>query len=341
MRSGDSLPNVVRAAVLSRPSSIDIMAGKRQHYLPQLLLRGFSSRTQGKKEFVWYFRQGASPTEVSIRDIALSKEFYGDWGPGSLDDMITNKEQQVAEVITRARRSGQVSTADLGLLIEFVESMVIRTKHTRTGLTNAGSAVVEMISCNLSDPGKMTRFLKDYMDKEKENFRDQVRSAIQNELGEPNPFLEELVIRWVEENADEFVNALAGPGSQLVVQAYGQFLDDVEKQGERIHQESLKRAFKKMEPSERLRRYSELKWSIRRFNPGAFVLGDVGVLEMDPESETFYPAIANKAKDGILMLPIAHDSLLVGAARRDPMLPSPDEVNANSVEMSADFFVCL
>jgi hypothetical protein len=70
------------------------MAGRDQHYAPRFLLKGFMSKRDGKKVFVWCFAKGSAPVETSTRHIGHSHLFYGCQGPGSLDARVTIKETE-------------------------------------------------------------------------------------------------------------------------------------------------------------------------------------------------------------------------------------------------------
>ena len=67
------------------------MAGKRQHFIPRFLQRGFSTEKEGKffsclckKEFI--------KENIVIENIGLENNFYTLDGDLSIDDKITEKE---------------------------------------------------------------------------------------------------------------------------------------------------------------------------------------------------------------------------------------------------------
>lgn len=315
------------------------MAGKRQHYIPRFLLKGFSSKTEGHKDFVWYFRKGGNPAEISIRDVAVSSKFYGAPGPETVDETITSMEQHFGPAIERLRIDRRISPKDLPTLVEFVVNMVIRTGYIRKSLTDATGGLLEMAVRNFSDPKKMALVLTEAIKQNKARFTDQLRSSLRSKLGVEMPAIEELTIRWAEENAEHLTRLLARPFSIEVVKGLAEFLENIEKQGAQSHKEALERFFKEEGPSERHLRYSSLDWIMQRYNPNEFILGDISVIEMDTNSHTFSPPIFSKKDDYALLLPMSHDTLLIGSVTKDPILPSPDALNSNSVEMSTDFFV--
>lgn len=86
------------------------MAGKDQHYDPRFLLKGFKSKGEGKKAFVWFFSRSSSSREVSTRDIGHSNLFYGMSEDDSLDARITtNKDLQEGFRRKLKERGGKLS----------------------------------------------------------------------------------------------------------------------------------------------------------------------------------------------------------------------------------------
>lgn len=74
------------------------MGGKRQHDLPRLLLKGFSSKSEGEKHLTWVYRKSSNPFETNIIDVGVSKKFYSEENDTSADDTITYLETEFATV---------------------------------------------------------------------------------------------------------------------------------------------------------------------------------------------------------------------------------------------------
>lgn len=313
------------------------MAGERQHYIPRLLLKGFSSRTSAHKTFVWYFRKGMDAVEVSIRDIALEKFFYGDSGADSLDSTMTAKESAFAKVVEFIRGEGKIPESDLSTLIDFVHNLVIQTRHTRKGLTEGFNKTANVASTRLSDPSSATQALKKYRERDKEGFRNQLRSEVRKSLGVKDPMIEDSMIHILEENLEKLVPLL---GPIFATQVLEKFSSQIHEKGRIAHNDALKRRYQDVESWARLEDYRRLKWNVKKIEPKTLILGDVCVLQMDFQSHEFYPAIAkSKVENGALMLPIAHDTLLIGSSCDDTFLPSTEEININMAEISSEFFV--
>jgi len=314
------------------------MAGKRQHYLPRFLLKGFASRTEGKKAFTWYFRKDTKPIEVSIRDVGLEKSFYDNSGAGSIDKIITEKEQLFGDLLSRIRRDLHIQSKDFNLLAEFIVHLTSRTKHVRTGFTNGFAKLTNMVSRNLSEPQQIKRFIKGLIKNDKK-FHEQIRIKIREDLGRPIPDIEDLIINLIEENVDIVTDEITGPSLLLAEQLFSQPKQNIEQIGESSHKKALMQLLPEIERSKRFDRYYGLKWNIVQSNPGSLVLGDVGVMEIDPKLNEIYPAIISMLPEGVVLLPISTDCLLVGSTNSDISLPSLTTLNYGSVELSAEFFV--
>ena len=85
------------------------MAGKRQHYVPRLLQRGFLTPSRPGLELTWLHRCGVEARRVSIRDVGVGEYFYSklrDDGEATLDDLITELEGPLGGLAVGRRFSG-------------------------------------------------------------------------------------------------------------------------------------------------------------------------------------------------------------------------------------------
>lgn len=132
------------------------MAGIRHHIVPQFLLRGFASRRKGKKVFTWIYRRNSKPFESSIRNIAVSKHFYGKDGE-TADDTITEQENDLAVLVNHLRdSSGPVNTDGLPALIIH---LITRTKVLRDNFESASDAMIAELQHYMEQPENMKGLL--------------------------------------------------------------------------------------------------------------------------------------------------------------------------------------
>lgn len=98
------------------------MAGKRQHYIPRLLLRGFLASSVQDAERTWLHRIGKTGKLVGIRDVGVEENFYSKIGAGStptLDDLVTAIEGELDKDVKTLR------TSQVGIIIDSALERVI------------------------------------------------------------------------------------------------------------------------------------------------------------------------------------------------------------------------
>ena len=99
------------------------MAGKRQHYLPRLLQRGFLAETSDEAERTWLHRRDTTARLVGISDIGVSPWFYSrkstDGSP-TLDDAITEYERDLGRQVRKLREAPPRAPIDASLAAETV-----------------------------------------------------------------------------------------------------------------------------------------------------------------------------------------------------------------------------
>jgi len=70
------------------------MAGNRQHFIPQFLLKGFASRKARSNLFCWVYRKNIKPFETNITKIGVERKFYVESEDTTLDESITGAEAE-------------------------------------------------------------------------------------------------------------------------------------------------------------------------------------------------------------------------------------------------------
>ena len=51
---------------------------ERHHYIPRFLKKGFASRVENGKVWIWQVSRYRPPIELSTKDSGVEKKFYGD-----------------------------------------------------------------------------------------------------------------------------------------------------------------------------------------------------------------------------------------------------------------------
>ncbi|MGU3456489.1 DUF4238 domain-containing protein [Brevundimonas sp. M1A4_2e] len=78
------------------------MSGKKQHFIPQSLLRGFETETRTGHR-LWVHHRNRGTFEANVQDVAASRFFYSEpraeGAPETLDDQITAYESRLADLL--------------------------------------------------------------------------------------------------------------------------------------------------------------------------------------------------------------------------------------------------
>jgi hypothetical protein len=124
------------------------MAGKRQHYIPRLLQRGFLHDPKEEAERTWLHRRDTEPKLVGIRDVGVEDWFYSRNPDGlkpTLDEAITEFEGDLSATVNSFRAMSHKASVDAVLAAECVVHLVMRTNHLRNVMSKGFTSILEEI----------------------------------------------------------------------------------------------------------------------------------------------------------------------------------------------------
>jgi hypothetical protein len=113
--------------------------GARQHYVPRFLQKGFCSKTDGEKTWIWQVRRAGEPIEISTIASGVSKNFYGN--DDEIENLLGSLEGETAAALKRITE-GSDPQKDSALLSRFVWTQGIRTKAFRESLIDKLNGIV-------------------------------------------------------------------------------------------------------------------------------------------------------------------------------------------------------
>ena len=128
------------------------MAGKRQHFIPQFLQKGFASHIVGDEAFTWVYRKGKDPFNPNIKNVGVEGFFYSESNDPALDDAITAAEGDLASFVETLRVEGEVKQEDFGQAAQLFAHLEVRTRHLRQSFFTAGNNLFNELMAFLSDP---------------------------------------------------------------------------------------------------------------------------------------------------------------------------------------------
>jgi len=319
------------------------MAGKHQHYIPRLLLRGFLSRIKKKKkkneEFAYVYHKNRHPYEINIMKIAAEDAFY-ESSKFSADNIMTEREKKYGLAVNCARRNKAISEDILSDVVAFVSSMVMRTKYTRDGLEGSLRYFVEKAEQSvLSD-----HFVDPFIDKTLTD--DFILSGVVDELekimpGVPRDALQTFALQKIAEQQDAIDKIIEVGKAKVACYVKGagdHVFSELKKKVQPIVKEKHVeiQAIDEVDVK-RNDDYKKLCWSVVEYDEGSLILGDVGPMCINVDGELVPPLFGGNVYR--LLLPLSSGLLLVGGCDDSGVCFSANEINMMSASMSMEFFV--
>lgn len=202
------------------------MAGKRQHYVPRLLQRGFLDNPSDEAERTWLHRHGAKAQLVGIRDVGVEDWFYSRKsldGTPTLDDLITDLERDLGACIGALRACPPGGAVDAAEAARTVVHLVIRTAHLRRIVSAGITGIVDEIQSIFTDPARLGRMIGIA----KPTFATVVLDAICNSAAElvpagiPSTFSERLIAFELREVGDRLIEQMVETLAPVFPQLFG------------------------------------------------------------------------------------------------------------------------
>src|SRR5688500_17203019 len=122
------------------------MAGRRQHYIPQFLQRGFLSTQSDQADLTWLHLRNTPPRLVSTRDVGVGEYFYSKLaadGSSTLDDLITELECGPLADLASIKRTPIGELIDPTVAIRLVAHLTVRTAHVRECFEHASTLLFD------------------------------------------------------------------------------------------------------------------------------------------------------------------------------------------------------
>jgi hypothetical protein len=313
------------------------MAGRKQHYLPVSLLRGFSTLID-RAEKVELFRLGAAGIAVSIRDVAHSRDFYSSPADSRLDDSITHYEGAAfAPTLAKLRAATTIDPSLVAAAFELVAHLSIRTESIR----KVGSAVIRGVATKVgpqvTEPSFIEREIERFMDPATGNIEKMIADSAREGGVALSPeqivSFAALARTQMQGRRDEALRFVQ-PAMQYGIQKLTESADDIAAKG---HKKALSQS---LSPEERQQDLREFSPTIIVAGQGErFILGDSAVVGIDGDGAA-RSALADYDRLVVIVLPIANDRAIAlmkpGASEQ---WAKPEVANSAAAALASRFFV--
>lgn len=307
------------------------MAGKRQHFIPQFLQRGFLKRSNRSQEFTCVYRIGGECFSTNIKNVGVEGYFYST-SESDADDAITESENEFSETVVQLRLGSESILREperLGSLLAHLEA---RSRHFRQNFLRTGTRVTDLILKRASDP----KFLEPYLLRVLRNDPSLLQEAMTTELrkyGIPREHLPEVMKR-----AAPFVeNAMLGAAAQMNALAphlQAQLLSRLADAAKAGHVRALAQT---VAPVQKATAFSQLQFQVHRLPSPTLVLGDSMVVFHIGDQREFKPFFDKRDQLRAALLPISADAILVGAP--GAYTPDTDLLRLEVARCSLEFFL--
>lgn len=314
------------------------MSGRKQHFIPQSLLRGFAKSGKGKKPQVAVYPYAGSAFLAATDGIGAKRHFYSELDVEgmveTLDDRITKHETPLAEVLVDFRSRQDAEAVDGEKAAALVTHLVVRNDHFRKIAISAGATLFSGFEQTISDQNMAAKLLGVDGDKPGQLLSDSL-----NKLWDENgPLLAALgfdlnsfrqfAFQMAKNNFSKFHTDLLLPMKNA--------LSDVSDRVTGIAADSQIRALEQdLTPEKWVEKLGQYDWNVRHITGGC-ILPDCVAICVDSEGDSYPLIFSEDGPREFVVMPIASDRVLVGAMNDDRL---PSNLNFALARCSWDFFV--
>lgn len=314
------------------------MSGRKQHYIPQSLLKGFAIDPSAKVPQVWVFRADRAPHISAVKDAAAERDFYSSKSPNGepvLDDRITTHEDTLGRHLRTLRASESGAEVDAQLASEVVAHLGVRSAALRDLFQDGLDEVFDGLDNLIRQPEALrTRVGIDGADlspnihEALEQTLERVRAALPVTL--PKPLLRRFAIMLLRENFVDLYTDLT-PALTNAIERLRDFAPATIRDG---HAKVLLAG---MVPEPRVTELARMKWTVQQTSEMEFILPDCVAIAFRTSND-WVPYLEAGDDFEIVVMPLNPSRVLVG--RRDPELMFDSSAfNERAAGASVRFFV--
>lgn len=317
------------------------MSGRKQHFIPRLLLREFGTPTKTTVQ-VKVFRADEKPFTTAVEGVGAERDFYStlsddDASEPTLDDKITEHERVLRSQLQYLLELDNASGADPEMAAAFVVHLITRNDHFRRAATAAAQALFQRMQDNLSNEDVARRMFGIHGTRA----AGPLKKAISNSLDERPEWeaqtglnreqLEELIFSFAKSNFSQLHEEVAGSAKV----ALKNMMAELAKVGAEAQRNALDR---ELIPPLRVEQLRHHTWKVLD-SPESLILPDCIAISTGSSRKRFPLMMADEETD-LIWLPVSKARLIVGA--KGQQFPKVDfkYLNRQMAQCSWDFFVC-
>lgn len=313
------------------------MAGRKQHFIPQALQRGFGV-AKGKKSQVYVFKKGQEPYYSSTEGVAAQRDFYS--APSdeqSLDDKITIYERTVLAPAIAALREAPAGPIDSHVAAAVMVHLSIRTAFVRNSFSTAATEMLHYFADAMRSDQTARALLEVDTLKSESMLVKSIEEEILLQFDAIPESSRNALAKLVHFRAREKFPQMLPGLTAMALQHFGMLLDKIPEAIVSGHSKALERD---LAPALRVERLKAMNWQIIAAEPPThFVLPDclaVGSKTSSFQEISPYSLLSNDELAGVMM-PVCSNKVLVGCFGNPEL--NPASLNRCFAQCSLDFFI--
>lgn len=316
------------------------MSGRKQHYIPQALLRGFQAERSGKMAQVVVYKRGQAPYVTSIEGAAAKRDFYSIPATGpekTLDDRITDFEStQFSKMIRELREIGAGDVNPLTAATAVVH-LSVRSAHLRQSFALLTTEMLDHLNVLLRNPASAREYAGIDSGSPESMLAEEVAKEIDKSpvalwTEKDRAALQRLFMFRVRERFERaFEKAM--PLMQQYLQSFGKMIPGMAEQG---HVKALERS---LAPDERIQGLLKFRWRVEQIHePRHLILPDCLAVSGEHDALVHLEpyVLGSDELARVVAMPISTTQVLIGA--RDEVRDLTN-LNAEFARCSLEFFV--
>ena len=319
-------------------SSEHVVSGRKQHHIPQSVLKGFETTSTGRKKQVWVFSK-EKKFKAATDDVAAERHFYSELskdGSRTLDDHITDYEQGFSARLISLRSLSVGDAADPLTAAEVIAHLTIRNAHLRRSFAAGARILAERASdvfCNEQN-------LHALLGVDRGQFPDSIAVRVDEHMasdsrfaatGLPRELLHKIAFMVMKENFGRFV----ANGLPYMKLALDRLAENAPEQMRIGHNNALAQG---LAPDARTAALAALHWRVHPAQESGAILPDCVALGIEGDGHLQPLIMADLDKVSLVYMPLTTERVLIGTRAA---MTSFDlaEVNEHAAACSHDFFV--
>ncbi len=315
------------------------MAGSKQHFIPQLLQRGFEASKTGKHSQVWVFRKGQAAYKSSTEGVAAQRHFYSEPSrdEDALDNIITQYEKDVLSSAVDGLRNAPLGRVEPEVAASVVSHLSIRAAFMRGTFTDMAKKFLDHMSQALASNESTRTYLGIDCVSRESKFDKTIDENLAVDAAMLPEVARQRLGRMVKFRVREHFNA----DFENMADLFGKYTEIIAGvMPGAIENGHIRLLEKELVPQKRTERLKSLHWKLVQAPKSSHViLPDCLALASDHADLSQlipYTLADDDALTGVLM-PVSSTRLLVGS--RADVVIDWETLNSALAQSSLDFFI--